>query len=49
MTEFELKTDEIHNKHFEIRRIDANHVKCFTCKKIWNDQEFEDEYGDLNE
>jgi len=24
-------------------------VKCFTCNKIWNNQEFEDDYGDMNE
>jgi len=49
MTKIELKTEETHSKHFEIRRIDANHVKCFTCNKIWNNQEFIDEYGDINE
>ncbi len=36
-------------QHFEIRRIDNNHVKCFTCNKIWNNQEFENDYGDINE
>ncbi len=35
-------------QHFEIRTIDANHVKCFTCNKIWNNQEFENDYGDMN-
>ncbi len=49
MTEIELKTEEIHSKHIEITTIDANHVKCFTFNKIWNNQEFVDEYGDINE
>ncbi len=38
-----------YKQHFEIRRIDANHMKCFTCNMIWNNQEFEDEYGDMND
>ncbi len=37
------KCGVLYKQHFEIRRIDANHVKCFTCNKIWNNQEFEDE------
>ena len=37
------KCGVLYNQHSEIRRIDANHVKCFTCNKIWNNQEFEDE------
>jgi len=24
-------------------------MKCFTCNMIWNNQEFEDEYGDMND
>jgi len=43
------KCSILYRQHFEIRRIDANHVKCFTCNKIWNNQEFEDDYGDMNE
>ncbi len=31
-------------QHFEIRRIDANHVTCFTCNMIWNNQECVDDY-----
>ncbi len=38
-----------YKQHFEIRRIDANHMKCFTCNMIWDNQEFEDDYGDMND
>jgi len=34
----------VHREHFEIRRIDANHLKCFICNKIWNNDDFETEY-----
>ncbi len=34
----------VYSEHFEIRRIDANHLKCFTCNKIWNNDDFENEY-----